>query len=216
MARLPTVGGDEGNWGTVLNDFLSQEHNADGTLKASGSLSSKAAVLTTTSVKTTTYTAAANQLVPADATSAAFTVTLPTAPADKTRVFVKKIDSSANAVTIATAGSDVFNETGGSTSVSLSLQNQAVTVQYNSSTNIWYVVGDDLPLTQLNATYAPLWTASKFPGWAAVPTLMTIPPTLTLGVADAASSISGSVLVPMDRPATFTYTGGPLTCGAQY
>src|SRR5664280_1933694 len=154
MARLPTVGGDEGNWGTVLNDFLSQEHNADGTLKASGSLSSKAAVLTTTSVKTTTYTAAANQLVPADATSAAFTVTLPTAPADKTRVFVKKIDSSANAVTIATAGSDVFNETGGSTSVSLTLQNQTVTVQYNSSTNIWYVVGDDLPLAQLNATFA--------------------------------------------------------------
>src|SRR5664280_2680149 len=163
MARLPTVGGDEGNWGTVLNDFLSQEHNADGTLKASGSLSSKAAVLTTTSVKTTTYTAAANQLVPADATSAAFTVTLPTAPADKTRVFVKKIDSSANAVTIATAGSDVFNETGGSTSVSLSLQNQAVTVQYNSSTNIWYVVGDDLPLTQLdthyNGTFLPLSSA---------------------------------------------------------
>src|SRR5664279_873332 len=33
MARLPTPGGDDGNWGTVLNDFLSQEHNADGTLK---------------------------------------------------------------------------------------------------------------------------------------------------------------------------------------
>src|SRR5664279_4778037 len=31
MARLPTVGGDDGNWGAVLNDFLSQEHNADGT-----------------------------------------------------------------------------------------------------------------------------------------------------------------------------------------
>lgn len=33
MSRLPTVGGDTGNWGTVLNDFLSQSHNADGTLK---------------------------------------------------------------------------------------------------------------------------------------------------------------------------------------
>lgn len=33
MARLPQPGGDEGNWGTVLNDFLSVEHNANGTLK---------------------------------------------------------------------------------------------------------------------------------------------------------------------------------------
>lgn len=33
MARLPSVGGDDGNWGTLLNDFLAQEHNADGTQK---------------------------------------------------------------------------------------------------------------------------------------------------------------------------------------
>src|SRR5690606_19820512 len=30
MARLPTVGGDSGNWGTVLNEFLQEEHNSDG------------------------------------------------------------------------------------------------------------------------------------------------------------------------------------------
>lgn len=34
MARLPQPGGDDGNWGTILNDFLGQVHNADGTLKA--------------------------------------------------------------------------------------------------------------------------------------------------------------------------------------
>lgn len=33
MTRLPQVGGDEGNWGTILNDFLSVSHNEDGTLK---------------------------------------------------------------------------------------------------------------------------------------------------------------------------------------
>lgn len=33
MTRLPTPGGDEGNWGDILNDFLSQTHNSDGTLK---------------------------------------------------------------------------------------------------------------------------------------------------------------------------------------
>lgn len=35
MARLPQPGGDDGTWGQVLNDFLSQTHNADGTLKSS-------------------------------------------------------------------------------------------------------------------------------------------------------------------------------------
>lgn len=33
MPRLPQPGGDEGNWGTILNDFLAQAHKADGTLK---------------------------------------------------------------------------------------------------------------------------------------------------------------------------------------
>jgi len=31
--RLPTPGSDDGQWGTILNDFLLVEHNADGTLK---------------------------------------------------------------------------------------------------------------------------------------------------------------------------------------
>ena len=33
MVRLPIPGGDGGDWGTILNDFLSQSHNTDGTLK---------------------------------------------------------------------------------------------------------------------------------------------------------------------------------------
>lgn len=33
MARLPQVGGDVGNWGEILNDFLAVEHDSDGTLK---------------------------------------------------------------------------------------------------------------------------------------------------------------------------------------
>ncbi len=33
MARLPTIGSDAGNWGTILNEFLQISHNADGTLK---------------------------------------------------------------------------------------------------------------------------------------------------------------------------------------
>ena len=33
MSRLPNPGGDENTWGVILNDFLSQAHAADGSLK---------------------------------------------------------------------------------------------------------------------------------------------------------------------------------------
>lgn len=33
MSRLPTPGSDRGNWGSILNDFLLQAHNPDGSLK---------------------------------------------------------------------------------------------------------------------------------------------------------------------------------------
>lgn len=36
MSRLPTPGADAGDWGRVLNDFLSEEHAADGSLKIRG------------------------------------------------------------------------------------------------------------------------------------------------------------------------------------
>jgi len=41
MARLPEQGGDSGQWGTILNDFLSQAHNNDGTLKNTGVILNK-------------------------------------------------------------------------------------------------------------------------------------------------------------------------------
>lgn len=36
MARLPIPGGDDGTWGDILNNFLSIEHNSDGTQKTLG------------------------------------------------------------------------------------------------------------------------------------------------------------------------------------
>lgn len=35
MSRLPIPGGDNGTWGSILNDFLSVSHNTDGTLQTS-------------------------------------------------------------------------------------------------------------------------------------------------------------------------------------
>lgn len=43
MARLPQPGADAGNWGAILNDFLSQVHNSDGTLKSDSVSSSQIA-----------------------------------------------------------------------------------------------------------------------------------------------------------------------------
>jgi hypothetical protein len=40
MTRLPTPGGDNGQWGSILNDFLEVEHNGDGTLKRAGEIDS--------------------------------------------------------------------------------------------------------------------------------------------------------------------------------
>ncbi|HEY5668082.1 MAG TPA: hypothetical protein VIR03_02840, partial [Candidatus Saccharimonadales bacterium] len=33
MSRLPTPGQDNGTWGSILNDYLSQAHTSDGSLK---------------------------------------------------------------------------------------------------------------------------------------------------------------------------------------
>lgn len=38
MARLPSPGSDSGVWGDILNDFLSVEHTASGTLKKAGDI----------------------------------------------------------------------------------------------------------------------------------------------------------------------------------
>jgi len=49
MTRLPIVGGDSGNWGTILNDFLEVSLNADGTIQP-GALTTAGAVLSVNTV----------------------------------------------------------------------------------------------------------------------------------------------------------------------
>jgi hypothetical protein len=103
------------------------------------------AVIAATTVKTANFSASAGTLVPCNATGGAFTVTLPSAPTDDSRVSVKKIDSSANAVTVACSGSDRFNAPGGNTTLILDTQNQVITVQYDSFLAVWYTVSSDVP-----------------------------------------------------------------------
>jgi hypothetical protein len=88
-----------------------------------------------------------------DCTSGAVTITLSAAPADKSRVVVQKIDTSANAVSVARGGADVFNVAAGGTTLTLLLQFQAVQLQYKASGAIWYVVSTDVPLGGLDNRY---------------------------------------------------------------
>lgn len=52
MARLPVPGGDLGNWGQILNDYLSQSHNSDGSLKDDSIAESKLDVATQAKLNT--------------------------------------------------------------------------------------------------------------------------------------------------------------------
>jgi hypothetical protein len=113
--------------------------------------------LNTTAVKTSAYTLSAGDWVPCNVSGGNFTLTLPNAPANGTRVGAKLVVNNTGAtgvVTLACQGSDVFNVSGGATSGTLQLTSQGQLLQYYSG--IWYVQADDLPLSQLDLRYQRL------------------------------------------------------------
>ena len=113
--------------------------------------------LTPAAVQTGAYSAAAGDLVPVDTTSGPVTVTLPAAPMDRTVIAVKMvIQGGTNAVTVAASGPDVFDKASGATTLTLSLLAQSALLQYKAAGAIWYVIADNLALTQLDARYAQL------------------------------------------------------------
>jgi hypothetical protein len=161
------VAGDIG--GTTLSPTVVGTHLASPLPVAQGGTASStrvwAGLVTPTSVKVANYNVVAGDFVPVDATSGNITITLPTAPADFTVVGVKMITTSAsNTVTVVCGGSDVFNKSGGATSLTLSLVSQSVYLQYSVSGSIWYVMYDDLPLGQLDARYQRVTTVATATG----------------------------------------------------
>lgn len=150
-----TASGARTNLGLGSLATVTPAGTPDGTkfLRDDGSWQAAGSAVTPTAVKTAAYSAAVGDLIPADATSGGFTVTLPSAPADKSVILIKKIDSSANTVTIQRGGTDVFNVSGGATSLQLALQDQAVALQYKSSGGIWYVTSHGLPLASMDTRY---------------------------------------------------------------
>jgi hypothetical protein len=66
------------------------------------------------------------------------------------------VQGGTNAVTIAAGGSDRFNTTTGTTTLTLSLLRESKIVQYNASNAVWYVVAADLGVAELDARYQAL------------------------------------------------------------
>lgn len=85
--------------------------------------------------QTGTYTASVGEVVLADASGGAFTVTLPTADSGMCPVVVKKIDSSSNAVTVATPNNETIDG-----QASLSITNQYTTRSITSEGSNYYVI----------------------------------------------------------------------------
>lgn len=99
----------------------------------------------------TGYAAGVGEMVDADATSGGFTVYLPTAPTDRATVWVKKTDTSSNAITVQRTGDDVFNREDGPSSLMLYTPGESVALQYDSG--VWYVVNHSLTVTGLDGRY---------------------------------------------------------------
>ena len=102
-ARLPTVHGDSGNWGTLLNEYLETEHGADGTHSKplSGQLIIKATLVT--SGDSYSINSATDQIVIVNKSSGSATsLTLPSNPVTGMVYTIKdgKGDALSNNITI--------------------------------------------------------------------------------------------------------------------
>jgi hypothetical protein len=130
MANLPTVGGNSGTWGTVLNTFLSVSLNGDGTM----SPAAVAAAFAKISIQSANYGLGGSQgeVVLASGT---ITITLPTAIGNDYFYTVKKTDSSANTITLNTTSSQTID---GGSSATLKVQYASITLISDGSN--WNVI----------------------------------------------------------------------------
>jgi hypothetical protein len=141
--------------------------------------------MTATSIKTTAYTAVANDLVRVNSSGGAFTVTLPSAPTDGDQIGVIDVNGACgtNAVLIAAAGAKTVE--GDATGLSLDIGGATVILRYNSATNNWkntdtpaaITLASQLPAMAGNTTKI-LTNDGTVPSWSSV-----------LGVNDAAGQV---------------------------
>lgn len=146
MARLPKPGGDEGQWGDILNKFLSVAHADNGAIKhgtiveqnLSSSLRQKlnqpsSSTQTRVINASSAYEASVGDFVICDASAAGFIVTLPPA-SQGARVSVKKTDASVNAIVVMRSGVPVDSD------VSVAVNVQWQSQDFLADDNQWYKV----------------------------------------------------------------------------
>lgn len=132
--NLPTVGGDDNSWGTMLNNYLGVSHTADGGTYAVKLLTNSSSPYSISSESPPNP----NEVFLANCSSGAITVTLPDATSinfNQNVYTVKKTDSSSNAVTINTTSSQTID---GSTSATIYLQ--YVSIGLVSDGSNWNVI----------------------------------------------------------------------------
>jgi phage tail protein X len=133
-AKLPTPGGDSGNWGTYLNNFLSVAHVASTSASASNGYLS-AIVVATSASSPVILNANPGQTVLANATSAALSVVLPDATTTFNFYTVKKTDSSSNAVTISTTSSQTIDG-----QLTQSITGQYLSLTFATDGSQWFII----------------------------------------------------------------------------
>jgi hypothetical protein len=135
------------------------------TSRAEAAEAAKAGLLTPVSVTQSsgTYSAAAGALVKANISGGSWTMELPAAPASNTIAGAKIIAQATgtqNTLTVACGGSDRFEQSGGATSVTMSMPLQAAAWQYNGG--YWTRLSDDLPLGQMDGRYTRVYSPVAF------------------------------------------------------
>lgn len=135
QTRIPTFSEVAiGDTAATSNTFVTRDSSGDTAVRrlTVGRLTNTGGFVVPIAAKTTAYTATADDfLITGDATSAAFTVTLPAASTVTGLVLcIIKIDASGNAVTIDGSGSETIN---GSATLALSSQWSKATIVSDGS-----------------------------------------------------------------------------------
>jgi len=136
-ARLPQVSGDDGAWGTVLNNFLAQSLvnvTTGATTSAQNGYLTQIRLITFAS-SPATLTLNPGQTALVDATNGAVSIILPDATATYNIYNIKKTDISTNTVTINTTSSQKIDD-----SISVVIQVQYTCVSVVSDGTKWHII----------------------------------------------------------------------------
>jgi len=188
VARLPKPGQDTGSWGDILNDFLSVEHNVDGSLKKGTDIADKISSSLATSKGDILAATAAHTIARVEVGTNGQVLTADTA----SNTGIKWTTPTSAPVT------SVVGQTGIITGAQIAADSALVSTYANKSYT-------DLSRQQFRVR--------EIPGIAGIPQTSS---TLLTPTSAATTQYSGAVLIRMDTPGAFTYTGGIPSKGSTF